>query len=315
LISARPAGRFGLGLRYDSRYKASVLLSGTLGQDGAALDARLGQQMRLGLARARPLGAGQTVTLGAGLAYVHGPFDLFQDGRRVAEARVDLGAVGASIDRRLGSVAGASVRVKAEHARWAEEVAAVDSAPIHRTFVTVAGVVELDTYDRGVFPSRGVGLRAVSEWSGSFSHQSGDVRGYLPLGRRVALWAGATLGASGGTPPPHYLFFLGGANDYDLFPDRAIGFAGLHVQERRGRHVQKAELGAQWQVAVAPDLFARVRWNAGTVLDRWAFQPAGWVNGVGVELGARTVAGRVSLSVSGTGRTTPIVELDLGYPF
>ena len=120
---------------------------------------------------------------------------------------------------------------------------------------------------------------------------------------------------SGGTPPPHYLFLLGGANGYYLFPDRAISFVGLRVQERRGRHVQQAELGAQWQVAAAPDLFARVRWNAGTVLDRWSFEPAGWVNGVGVELGARTVAGRVCVSVSGTGGTTPIVELDLGYPF
>jgi len=241
--------------------------------------------------------------------------DLFQNGRRVAEVRVDLGAISASIERRLGSMAGASLRVKAEHARWAEEVAAVDSAPINRTFVTVAGVGDVDTYDSGVFPSRGIGLRAVSEWSSSFSHHVGDVRGYLPLGRRVSLWAGATLGASGGTPPPHYLFFLGGANGYYLFPDRAIAFTGLYVQARRGRHVQKAELGAQWQVAVAPDLFARVRWNAGTVLDRWTFEPAGWVNGVGVELGARTVAGRVSLTVSGAGGSTPIVEFDLGYPF
>jgi hypothetical protein len=39
------------------------------------------------------------------------------------------------------------------------------------------------------------------------------------------------------------------------------------------------------------------------------------VNGLGVGLGASTVAGRVSVSVSGTARSTPIVELDLGYPF
>ena len=313
LIDERAAGRFGLGLRYDSRYKASVLLTG--GRGGVEGDVRLGQQIRVGLGAAQALGDAQSVALGARIAYAHQPVDLFQNGRRVAEVRVDLGAISASIERRLGSMAGASLRVKAEHARWAEEVAAVDSAPINRTFVTVAGVGDVDTYDSGVFPSRGIGLRAVSEWSGSFSHHVGDVRGYLPLGRRVSLWAGATLGASGGTPPPHYLFFLGGANGYDLFPDRAIAFTGLYVQARRGRHVQKAELGAQWQVAVAPDLFARVRWNAGTVLDRWTFEPAGWVNGVGVELGARTVAGRVSLSVSGAGGSTPIVEFDLGYPF
>jgi len=313
LITERSGGRFGLGLRYDSRYKASVLLSG--GRGGVELDARLGQQIRVGLGAAQALGDAQSLALGARVAYAHGPFDLFRDGRRVAEARVDLGAVTASLERRLGTAAALYLRLKGEHARWAETVAAVDSPPFNRTFATAAGVVELDTYDSGVFPSRGVGLRAVSEWSTAFSHHNGDVRGYLPLGRRVSLWAGATLGASGGTPPPHYLFFLGGANGYYLFPDRMIAFAGLRVQERGGRHVQKAELGAQWQVSVAPDLFARVRWNAGTVLDRWTFQPAGWVDGIGVELGARTVAGRVSLSVSGTARSTPIVELDLGYPF
>ena len=315
LITERSGGRFGLGLRYDSRYKASVLLTGGGGRGGVELDARLGQQIRVGLGAARALGDAQSDALAARVAFVHGPFDLFRDGRRVAEARVDLGAVTAALERRLGTAAALSLRLKGEHARWAETVAALDTAPTNRTFATAAGVVELDTYDTGVFPSRGVGLRAVSEWSGAFSHHVGDVRGFLPLGRRVSLWAGATLGASGGTPPPHYLFFLGGANGYYLFPDRMIEFAGLHVQERGGRHVQKAELGAQWQVAVAPDLFARVRWNAGTVLDRWTFQPAGWVDGIGVELGARTVAGRVSLSVSGTARSTPIVEVDLGYPF
>src|SRR5439155_194864 len=126
--------------------------------------------------------------------------------------------------------------------------------------------------------------------------------------RRVSLWAGATIGASGGEPPPHYQFFLGGANTYYLFPDRDIAFVGLRTQARRGRHVQKAELGAQWELT--PDVFARVRWNAGTVLDRWSFDPARYVQGAGVELGAKTFAGRLSLSASGNAHTTwPIVEI------
>ena len=313
LLTERSTGRFGLGLRYDSRYKAAVLLSAARG--GVELDARLGQQIRVGLGAAQALGDAQSLALGARVAFAHGPFDLFRDGRRVAEARVDLGAVTASLERRLGTTAALSLRLRGEHARWAEEVAALDTAPVNRTFATAAGAVEFDTYDSGVFPTRGVGLRAVSEWSASFSHHIGDLRAYVPLGRRVSLWGGATLGASGGTPPPHYRFFLGGANSYYLFPDRTIAFAGLHVQEQGGRHVQEGELGAQWQVSVAPDLFARVRWNTGTVLDRWTFDPAGWVNGIGVELAARTVAGRLGLSVSGTAHSTPILELDLGLPF
>jgi NTE family protein len=327
LLRQRSGGRFGLGLRYDSRYKASVLLSSTLGRVAGGFsgraDARLGQQIQVGAGVSQPVGDGRSVTLGAEIDYVRSPFDLYQGDHRVAQARVDLGAITGSIARSLGTAVDASIRVKAEHARWAEEVSAVATAPVHRTFYSVAGVLHIDTYDRGVFPRSGLSFRAVSEWSNrvaaasggaAFSHHVADLRGYLPLFRRMSLWAGATVGASGGEPPPHYQFFLGGANAYYIFPDRDIAFAGLRTQERRGRHVQKAELGVQWELA--PDVFARVRWNAGAVLDRWRFDPAGYVDGVGVELGAKTFAGRLSVSASGNAHTTwPIVEIDLGYPF
>jgi len=329
LLRERSGGRFGLGLRYDSRYKASVLLSSTLGRVAGGFsgraDARLGQQIQVGAGVSQPVGDGRSVTLGAEIDYVRSPFDLYQGDHRVAQARVDLGAITGSIARSLGggTAVDASIRVKAEHARWAEEVSAVATAPVHRTFYSVAGVLHIDTYDRGVFPRSGLSLWAVSEWSNrvaaasggaAFSHHVADLRGYLPLFRRMSLWAGATVGASGGEPPPHYQFFLGGANAYYIFPDRDIAFAGLRTQERRGRHVQKAELGVQWELAA--DVFARVRWNAGTVLDRWSFDPAGYVDGVGVELGAKTFAGRLSVSASGNAHTTwPIVEIDLGYPF
>jgi len=239
----------------------------------------------------------------------------------VAQVRVDLGALSASMAKNLGTATELTAWLKAEHARWNQEVSAVDSGSIERTFYSAAGVVEVDTYDRGLFPSRGVGLKALSEWGnrladrgGSFSHHFADVRGYLPVYRTISLWAGVTVGASGGDPPPHYQFFLGGANAYYVFPDRDISFVGLNIQELRGRHVQKIELGAQWEFL--RDVFGRVRWNAGNVFDRWRWDPAGYVDGVGMELGAKTFAGRLSLSVSGSGhRAWPRVELDLGLPF
>ena len=327
LLRERASGRFGLGLRYDSRYKASVLLSSTLGRIAGGFsgraDARLGQQIQVGAGVSQLLGDGRSVTLGGDLGYVRSPFDLYQGDHRVAQVRVDLGAITGSIARSLGTAVDASVRIKAEHARWAEEVSAVATPPVHRTFYTVAGVLQIDTYDRGLFPRSGISFRAVTEWGNrvaaatggaAFSHHVADLRCYIPVFRRMSLWAGATVGASGGEPPPHYQFFLGGANAYYLFPDRDIAFAGLRTQQRRGRHVQTAELGAQWELA--PAVFARVRWNAGTVLDRWSFDPARYVDGLGVELGAKTFAGRLSVSASGNAHTTwPIVEIDLGYPF
>src|SRR2546422_506098 len=327
LLRQRSGGRFGLGLRYESRYKASVLLSSTLGHIAGGFsgraDARLGQQIQVGAGVSQPVGDGRSVTLGAEADYVRSPFDLYQGDHRVAQARVDLGAITGSLARTLGTAVDVSCRVKAEHARWGEDVSAVASPPINRTVYTVAGVIQLGTYDRGLFPHSGIGFRAVSEWGNrmavaaggaAFSHHVADLRGSLPLVRRVSLWAGATVGASGGEPPPYYQFFLGGANTYYIFPDRDIAFVGLRTQQRRGRHVQKAELGAQWELG--PDVFARVRWNAGTVLDRWSFDPARYVDGMGVELGAKTFAGRLSLSASGNAHTSwPMIEIDLGYPF
>ena len=325
LVRERAGGRFGLGLRYDSRYKASLLLSGAFGVPGfgsnAQVDARLGQQIRVGIGGSQTAGSSRPVALGARVDYVRSPFDLYAAGHQVAEARVDLGAVTTSLSTNFGAGGLAAVRVKAEHAHWGESVSAIDSAPINRTFYTAAAVLEADTYDRGLYPRRGFGFRGVSEWGNrlvgqgtAFSHQLVDLHLFLPLLPTVSLWAGATLGATGGTPPPDYLFSLGGARPYYLFPDRDIPFYGLNTQELRGRHLQKAELGVQWEFL--PDWFGRVGWNAGTVLDHWTWYPARWVDGVGVELGVRTFAGRLSLTATGNAHSQwPMVDVDLGYPF
>jgi NTE family protein len=325
VTSERPAGQFGVGLRYESRYKASVLLSSTLGPvrafgSGASLDARLGQQIRVGLTGWHAVGDAERNTLTLGAEYTRSPFDLYASGRRVAEARVELGGVSASLAHTLGTAARVSVRAKTEYAHWAQEVAAVDSPAVDRTFASVAAELDLDTYDHGVFPRQGVGFRGVSEWAAGlgaptpgFSHQFAELAAYLPVRRTVSLWVGATAGASGGKPPPHYLFFVGGANRYYLFPDRDLAFVGLERQERHGRYVQQAELGAQWEFV--PDVFARLHWNAGTVLDRWSFDPAQYLDGVAVEVGMRTVAGRLSMSVAGRAHSAPMVTIDLGGSF
>lgn len=326
LVKERTEGRFALGLRYESRYKASVLLSGTVGgiagfgSEGEAR-VRLGQQIQIGLGLSHSVEEGGAVHLGLHGDYVRSPFDLYEGAHRVAEARVDLGAMTASIARTLGTGARLALRLKAEHADWDDQVSAVNQSPIRRTMVGAAGELLVDTYDRGVFPTRGLRLQALSEWGerlvgegGAFSHQFGDLRVYLPVLPRVSLWSGATVGVSGGDPPPHYLFYLGGANAYFVFPDRDVSFVGLQTQQRRGRHLQKVELGAQWEFL--PSVFGLVRWNAGNAYQRWTWDPAGFVSGASLELGAATLGGNVRLSLSGgAAGAGPRVQIDLGYPF
>src|SRR5206468_2034597 len=123
-----------------------------------ALDQRMSRLYATGVSQ--PLGDGRIVTLGAAADYARSPFDLYQGDHRVAQARVDLGAITMSIARSAGTLADASLRAKVEYARWAEEVSAVASNPIYRAFYSAAGVVQLDTYDRGLFPHSGVGFRA-----------------------------------------------------------------------------------------------------------------------------------------------------------
>src|SRR5205814_1809692 len=88
--------------------------------------------VRPGSGVSRPLGDGRSFTLGAAADYVRSPFDLYQGDHRVAQARVDLGAITTSIARSAGTLADASLRAKVEYARWAEEVSAVASNPIYR---------------------------------------------------------------------------------------------------------------------------------------------------------------------------------------
>src|SRR6202008_4845181 len=81
MVRERSGGRFGLRLRSDSRYKASLLLSGAFGVPGfgsnAQLDARLGQQIRVGIGGSQTAGIGRPVALGAPVEYVRSPFRLY----------------------------------------------------------------------------------------------------------------------------------------------------------------------------------------------------------------------------------------------
>jgi NTE family protein len=325
-VKEQTAGRFGLGLRYESRYKASVLLTAALGgiagfgSEGEAR-IRLGQQIQIGLGVSHSVGEGGAVRLALQGDYARGPFDLYDGSHRVAQARVDLGGIAATMSRTIGTGTRLALRLKAEHAHWDDEVSAVDQPPIRRTIYEAGGQLEVDTYDRGVFPSRGVHLQARSDWGdrlvgagAAYSHQFADLHAYVPVLPGVSVWTGVTVGASGGSPPPHYLFYLGGAIPYYLFPDRDVPFVGLQTQELRGRHMQKVEIGAQWEFL--PGVFGLVRWNAGNVYDRWRWDPAHYVSGVSLELGAATLVGNVHFSVSGRRSTQwPSVQIDLGYPF
>ncbi len=319
--------RLGFSFRYETRYKASILMSTTLRnllQYGSVtrLDMRLGQQIQLGGQYFRRSGPGNALSLGARAEWSEAPLDLFEEGRRVAEVKVDVVNLSGFVGMALGNTALAGVLVKGEYARNRAAITA-DTFDEKDTFYTLAALVRADTYDRDVFPSRGFGLLLKSEWADrsigsgrTFSHNLFDADVYVPVHRHASLIVRATIGSSSGGDdlPTHYLFFLGGSSPYFIFPDRQFPFFGLETQERRGRHVQSFQLGLQIQISER--FFAVLSLNAGDTLDRWDFDPDQYLTGYGLTLGMRTPFGPITVTIAETTLAEwPDLSVDLGYLF
>jgi NTE family protein len=319
--------RLGFSFRYETRYKASILMSTTLRnllQYGSVtrFDMRLGQQIQLGGQYFRRSGPGRALSLGARAEWSEAPLDFFEDGRRVAEVRVDVLNLSGFLGMALGNTALAGVLVKGEYAHNRATITA-DEFDEKDTFYTVAALVRADTYDRDAVPSRGFGLLLKSEWADrsigsglTFSHNVFDADLYLPIHRHASLIVRATLGSSSGGDdlPTHYLFFLGGSSPYLIFPDRQFPFFGLETHERRGRHIQSFQLGLQLEFAER--LFAILRLNAGDTFDRWDFDPDSYLTGYGLTLGVRTPFGPITATIAETTlKEWPDLSVDVGYQF
>ncbi|NIN71773.1 MAG: BamA/TamA family outer membrane protein, partial [Gemmatimonadetes bacterium] len=319
--------RLGFSFRYETRYKASILMSTTLRnllQYGSVtrLDMRLGQQIQVGGQYFRRSGPGNALSLGARAEWSEAPLDFFEDGRRVAELRVDVVNLSGFVGMALGNTALAGVLLKGEYAHNRATITA-DTFDEKDTFYSVAALVRADTYDRAAFPSRGFGLLLKSEWADrsvgsghSFSHNVLDADLYLPIHRHASLIFRATLGSSSGGDdlPTHYLFFLGGSSPYFVFPDRQFPFFGLETHERRGRHVQSFQFGVQ--VEFAERLFAILRLNAGDTPEHWDFDPDRYLVGYGLTLGVRTPFGPITTTIAETTLAEwPDLSVDLGYQF
>jgi hypothetical protein len=243
--------RLGFGLRYESTYKASLLLTGLFHGLGSPtsdlrLDLRLGQQIRMAadyLYRATP---GTAFAAGGKIGFTRMPVDVFDDGQTVAELRFDSYTIDGFAGVAFGPRANLAFRVHGEHLLGKTAIAA-EPADSTSTFYTLGGGFKANWYDREYFPMRGAAIVAKSEFASTaigsgatFSHHVVDLHGHLPLHRRVSVMARATVGGSSGEGLPlNYLFMLGGANPQFIWPDRQLPFFGTEGPSRtavlRGR--------------------------------------------------------------------------------
>ncbi len=320
-------GLIGFGYRYESRFKGSLL--GSLvatellgGASRLAVDLRIGEQ---GMADGRMfwrLGHRPQFLLGVRAGYRRMPFDIYEGDLRVSTPRAYVSTVGLGAGVGLGSAGALGLRIKAEYADLDEFAAAGPPFTGDSGWLcTAAGALELDTYDRASFPRSGVGVHAKTEWAeestgcgSTFQQHAVDVQGVVPASRRVSILGRLVAGTSSGSLPDHYHFFLGGTNQYYVFPDRQYPFAGLRALEKRGRHVQMAQLGVQVQLQEI--LVGRIRANAGAALEEWEVNADLLEWGFDITLAAVTRFGTAALSLAGTDfRTLPRLVIDVGFLF
>ena len=318
--------RLGFGLRYESTYKASLLLTGLfhgLGNPTSdlRLDLRLGQQIRIAgayLYRATP---GTAFAAGGSIGFTRTPVDVFDAGQTVAELRFDSYTADGLAGVAFGPRVNLAFRIHGEHLRGKTAIApaAADSTS---TFYTVGGQFRANWYDREYLPMHGAAIVAKSEFASTaigggatFSHHVVDLHGHLPFHRRASIMARATVGGSSGEGLPlNYVFMLGGANPQFIWPDRQFPFFGIENQELKGRAIQRFSLGVR--VEPIDRLFASLEWNTGTTYEAWAFDPAQYLNAYGVTLGVGTPFGGIALRVGGLGFTeAPIFQVDFGSRF
>jgi len=324
-VAEQRLARLGLGYRYDSRYKASLLASAILSDllgTGTRLevDLRLGEQ---GFVKARSttqIGRRPAFSLGLAAGYRRAPFDIYVGGLRAATPRAYLTHIDLTAGVAVGNAAQLTLRLKGENADLDEFTAAGEPfTGDSRFFATAAALVTFDSRDRAVFARSGGRALAKMEHriageGSSFAHHVVDAEAALPLCGKLSMLGRVTLGTSAHDIPDHYHFFLGGTNSYYLLQDRHFSFAGLHTLERLGRHLQLLQLGAQYELH--PYLIGRIRWNAGTVLDEWSVAADLMTYGFDVTLGSATRLGHAALTLAALDvKSLPRVVLDVGFPF
>jgi NTE family protein len=175
------------------------------------------------------------------------------------------------------------------------------------------GQLQIDTFDRTVFPRKGQQIALKFELAKTalggnvdFRALSLDWHAYFSLHPKLSFLSRLQLGTVlSENLPLHKNFFLGGIDS----------FLGLKSQELSGQNLQALLVGVQFEFMKRR--YILLRWNAGNVFETWRFKPArdAYFTGVGMTLGLQTRFGPVEYTFSSGNRRNSLTHLNLGFKF
>ncbi|MEJ2722203.1 MAG: patatin-like phospholipase family protein, partial [bacterium] len=294
---------FRAGIRYDSRRKGGLLLNATFRnltkyRATFALDLDLEEQYRIDAKFFMHTGLLRVLgyRLRANTSRVN--LSVYEREQRVAQYIDRYTFAEALLGTIYSTMANVGVGIRAERNNQELATGPPGYADTTNVLVPFFGEIVVDTYNRTVFPTRGLFVRLSAEVAdrgigsdASFTRFYADERLVLALHPRLSLLQNVFVGASNGSVPPSYLFYLGGVEDPIALQAGNSTFFGLDYQERAGPTVQMILLGLQFEVARR--LFLQAGWTMGNTFAEWNTKLSSdrYINGAGVSAGYGSVIG------------------------
>ncbi len=309
---------FRFGLRYDSYFKASLILNTTfrnLAEHGSnlVLDLKLGEQSMVDLQYFIHTGLRQRFGLHATANHSSESFDIYDQKQRTANIRATTVKGEAVLGSIFSTVAITGFGVRGEYIHLAPRVGSDMVSTRNFRLLSLYSLIWMDTFNHAVFPTRGQSMKLMGlvadRRAGSNVNMSRlhfDWKLVHPVHRRASLLLRCQVGAAhGDTIPLNYKFFLGGADSFD----------GLKYQERAGNYLQAVQAGVQFEVM--PKRFLQFRANFGNTSDTWKnlFIHGRAITGIGATAGAITPIGPIELTLMGGSWHRLLVYVNLGYKF
>lgn len=324
-IDPHPTGRLGLDVRYDSRYKTSLLIAGSgrkrVGYGPTVrMGLRLGELARLEAAYLMPLAYGRPLSLSLDGALTRMPIDEFENGVRSEQFVVDA----AEIRSFIGAVPIArwsvSTGLRAEYFSVDRRFGTEPFLHDGEAAIGPEAGINLDTFDRSLFPTRGhrlnVQILAALDPAGlsSFSRMFVDWQPRWPITEKMSVVGQLTVGTSSGELPVHHRFFLGGTFEQPVLRGRLIPLYGASTQQLSGTHMQAVAAGLQ--LRVNDNWIVGGRWNAGWAGSEWQWSAGDLRPGFGIIVGRQTFLFPAVLTVAARGLGGPYeFGVNLGHVF
>lgn len=317
-VLERDSDQVRLGLRYDSRTEATILLNTTFrnltGMGSAlAFDLELAGKTEFDAQYFVHTRMPRSFGLHFHARLSERPLDVYD--RDTRTARFDVRSIAG--DLFWGSIFHPSFSIglgyRIERARTSPNIAPEPFGAVATTISSGYGQIRIDTFDRGVFPQRGHQVRieaerAIDQIGGSvdFTSLSLDARSYFRVNRHISILTRLQLGhmTAPDSIPLHRQFFLGGDES----------FYGLRPQELAGANLQSLTVGVQFEPWRRR--FIILRWNVGNTFPTWALDVnRSFFTGAGITAGLMTPIGPLDFTYAFGNRHNSITHLNLGFRF